>query len=398
MTDRRIAILGAGPIGVEAALFALEHGFEVDLYEKEKPGAHVAQWDHVRLFSPWEMNRSEWGERALREAGHELAPADEFPTGREYLDRYLLPLAKLEKLAAVLHEQTAVLGVSREDAFKGDYIGDSHRSEGPFLLLVEDANGRRYERADIVLDTTGVYDQPRHLGPGGLPALGEEDLDALVERHIPDPLGKERPVYANRATLLVGNGYSAVTSAHLLAQLHENAPDTKVYWLLLDDEPPYPPIPDDPLTARLELSEFGNKAARGHVAGVEPVFGGLRRLERDGEQVHAHVDLLEGEKELAVDRVVANVGYMPDVSLYRELQIHQCYASEGPMKLAAHLLSQQGGAGDCLQQSAGGFETLVNPEPNFYILGAKSYGRNSDFLLKLGFEQIQHVFNNLDDV
>ena len=36
--------------------------------------------------------------------------------------------------------------------------------------------------------------------------------------------------------------------------------------------------------------------------------------------------------------------------------------------------------------------SLRNPEANFFILGAKSYGRNSHFLLKTGFEQVREVF------
>ncbi|MFU8805601.1 MAG: flavoprotein, partial [Bradymonadaceae bacterium] len=89
-----------------------------------------------------------------------------------------------------------------------------------------------------------------------------------------------------------------------------------------------------------------------------------------------------------------NVGYRPDTSIFQELQVHLCYASEGPMKLAATLLSADGG-GDCLAQTSGGVDTLMNPEPNFFVLGAKSYGRNSDFLLKLGLEQIDAIFDTL---
>jgi hypothetical protein len=91
-----------------------------------------------------------------------------------------------------------------------------------------------------------------------------------------------------------------------------------------------------------------------------------------------------------VDRVVANVGYSPDTRLYRELQIHECYASMGPMNLAAALLKHAGA--DCLAIPTQGAAALRNPEPNFFILGAKSYGRNSQFLLRNGFEQVREVF------
>ena len=34
----------------------------------------------------------------------------------------------------------------------------------------------------------------------------------------------------------------------------------------------------------------------------------------------------------------------------------------------------------------------MDVKPNFFIVGAKSYGRNSHFLLRNGFEQIRDVF------
>jgi hypothetical protein len=91
-----------------------------------------------------------------------------------------------------------------------------------------------------------------------------------------------------------------------------------------------------------------------------------------------------------VDRIIANVGFSPNLEMTRELQVHLCYASEGPMALAAALLKQPGA--DCLKVGAQGAETLRTPEPNFYILGVKSYGRGSNFLMRTGFEQIREVF------
>jgi hypothetical protein len=39
----------------------------------------------------------------------------------------------------------------------------------------------------------------------------------------------------------------------------------------------------------------------------------------------------------------------------------------------------------------------MNPEPDFYILGAKSYGRNSQFLVSIGLQQIRDVFSVIHD-
>ncbi|HKD37575.1 MAG TPA: FAD-dependent oxidoreductase, partial [Pirellulales bacterium] len=40
----RIAVLGAGPIGLEAALYARYLGYEVDVYERGRVAEHLLQW------------------------------------------------------------------------------------------------------------------------------------------------------------------------------------------------------------------------------------------------------------------------------------------------------------------------------------------------------------------
>ncbi|MEA2138486.1 MAG: hypothetical protein QOG56_1636, partial [Solirubrobacteraceae bacterium] len=100
-----------------------------------------------------------------------------------------------------------------------------------------------------------------------------------------------------------------------------------------------------------------------------------------------------GPEEVEVDRILALNGGVGDHGLYRQLQVHECYATSGPMNLAATLLGE--GGLDCLAVPAHGAETLRNPEPGFFILGAKSYGRNSRFLLRTGWQQVDDVFRSL---
>ena len=51
---------------------------------------------------------------------------------------------------------------------------------------------------------------------------------------------------------------------------------------------------------------------------------------------------------------------------------------------------------DCLAEASHGPDTLKNPEPNFFVIGEKSYGRNSTFLMRVGWEQVDEVFSLLD--
>ncbi|HVW37886.1 MAG TPA: FAD-dependent oxidoreductase, partial [Pirellulales bacterium] len=43
-TPARIAILGAGPIGLEAALYARYLGYDVDIYERGRAAENLLRW------------------------------------------------------------------------------------------------------------------------------------------------------------------------------------------------------------------------------------------------------------------------------------------------------------------------------------------------------------------
>src|SRR4051812_27761279 len=62
----RIAVLGAGPVGVEAALYAATVGLPDSVFERGRVGEHLRRWGHVRLFSPFGMNSTPLGRARLR--------------------------------------------------------------------------------------------------------------------------------------------------------------------------------------------------------------------------------------------------------------------------------------------------------------------------------------------
>ena len=397
-TKVKVVVIGGGPIGIEAAARAALRGHDVQVLERGRVGEHVRQWGHVEFFSPWSLNRSSWGEAALTEAGVALGSPDDFPTGLDYVTNYLEPLAHIPSLEGRVHEGCEVVAIARDAALKGNHVGGRSAELGPFSLLVRQGDEERYEQADVVIDTTGAYRHPNALGPGGLPAIGESRSSAFIERWVPDALGAQRDAYAGRRTLVVGAGFSAVTSLKLLHELKASEPSTHVSWLILGDDEPYTVLEDDSLPQRAALAAFGNEAAAGLVDGITPLRGSQIRALSPNDDGSLEVSILRdgNAQSFTVDRVVSNVGYRPDLELFRELQVHLCYASEGPMKLAASLLAAGGGGGDCLAQTSAGVETLLNPERDFYVLGAKSYGRNSAFLLRLGHEQVDEIFTMIE--
>jgi hypothetical protein len=383
----RIAILGAGPIGLEAALWGLRLGFDPFLLEQGDVADNVLAWGHVRMFSPWRLNVSALG---LRTLGNPALPWDECPTGREWAERYLLPLART--LRGRVRPGERVLGISRAGTLKGDLIGDPARGTRPFRILATDRAGREWAcEADAVFDCTGTYRVHNWLGDGGIPAPGERAASRLISYDLDDVLGHERPRYRGKRVLLVGAGYSAATSAVALARLAAEVPGTEVLWVARRGAPPIEEISDDPLPERAHLAREANAIAAGaspHVTFVGGAF--VDAIDVIGPELRVHLRLSDRRREERVERILANVGYGPDNSLYRELQVHECYATRGPMKLAAALLGES--SADCLAQTSKGPDVLKNPEPGFFILGMKSYGRNSTFLARIGYAQVREAY------
>ena len=240
----------------------------------------------------------------------------------------------------------------------------------PFRLLVRDGAGReRIETADAVLDCTGTYITPYRLGDGNIPAVGELAARPHIAWGLEDILGEKRAHYANKSIILVGDGYSAASAICALATLAEEANDTWVFWLTRGPRgQPLPRMPNDPLKERDRLATKANSLATrcdGHLEFHPQTV--LDEVICHGPDQGFRVAGRSNGKPVSweVERVIANVGYRADLRISDGLRVND------PIGLP---------------------ET---GEPNYFILGAKSYGRNSGFLLRDGFDQIRRVFATL---
>ncbi len=377
---KRLAIIGAGPIGLEAAVAATERGYEIAIFEQGQVADSVQGWGHVQMFSPFVMNVSTLGTARLRKRGHILPTDIASLTGQAFVEQYLKPLA--DSLAVPVHVAAEVQAIARDGLRKMDEIGMPSRGETPFRLLIRENQRERFEKADLVFDCTGTFRTPNFLGNGGIPALGEEELGEQIFYGIP-----EARRFAGARTLVVGGGHSAATIVRDLAGV-----GAQLTWAVRKCVArPCAQIADDPLRDRERLSTEANRIATqidfrsaASVYAIESNSSGFRvTLQRERIQ-----------EIINVDHVVSATGFRPDLSLGRELQLQTCWATEGTYKLAAALLGEN--AGDCLKVPGLGAETLLHPEPGFFTLGMKSYGRTPDFLIQTGLAQIQSVFQWLD--
>ncbi len=401
-----LAIIGAGPIGMEAASRAALAGLNVVVLEKEAVGHHLSQWGHVRLFSPFRSNHSQWGLELIRAAFPKLSlpPPDSYPTGAEMVETYLKPLARTPQLSGRILEGITVRSVGREGLGKKDLLGKPERSHHPFRLLVEQGGRSSIHRSRSVVDASGVYSCPQYLGNGNIAAPGECEAQQAAPDHfhrqMVDVSGNQRSRFAGRRVLLVGGGYSAATTLEALQKLAETAPRTRVFWVNSSPQTtPYERYRDDPFPYRDQIAALANSLAQRPPSWlsylgssmVDEILSwspqGPFRVVVDGTR--------NGDRkrrEIEVDEIVSHVGFEPDNSIYRQLQVHECYATSGPIKLAASLL---GGSGDCGDQAGPDLDLLRNPEPDFFIVGNKSYGTNSTFLIQQGVTQARLIIDHL---
>src|SRR3954452_19161634 len=324
----RVAILGAGPIGLEAALAAAERGWDFTVFEgADRAGGNVRDWGHVRLFTPWEMNVSDRMRRPFPAA----PPGASLPTGAELAERLLDPLAALPELAPNLRLGTRVDAVAREGLLKHEEIASARRGAHRFRLLVSDADGREsVEHADVVLDCTGTYGQPNALGDGGIPAPGERALEDRIERRLPR-FDREGGEWASRTTLLTGAGHSAQTAARALAELARQAPGTRVIWAVRSNEPAWGAVQGDPLPERARLTEAATELVGGASDAIDARLGYVTEsLSPRGGRIA--VTRRNGQaEEVEVDLVLAPNGGVGDCSISRQLHVHDCYATSAPM-------------------------------------------------------------------
>src|SRR5829696_9096351 len=163
----RVAVIGAGPVGLAAAAHLLARGLQPIVFDAgDAVGASIREWGHVRVFSPWEYDLDPVAVELLERHGWTAPDGDGYPTGTDIVERYLEPLAATPEIADALRLNARVVGVTRAGI---DKLKDAGRDEAPFELVVDEAGVERRYVAASVIDASGTWTRPNPLGAGGLP-------------------------------------------------------------------------------------------------------------------------------------------------------------------------------------------------------------------------------------
>lgn len=381
-----VAVIGAGPVGLAAAAHLLERGIEPLVLEAgDRPAASVREWAHVRLFSPWSEVTDPAAEKLLAPTGWVRPDGASYPTGGDWADRYLQPLA--DALGNRVRLGAKVTGVSRAGR---DRVVDAGRETQPFTVRLRTAGGGE-ERltARAVIDASGTWTTPNPLGADGLPALGEHAAAGRIVRRVPDLRTQAtRDRYAGKRVAVLGSGASAFTALALLAGLAKESPGTHAVWVLRRGlgADTFGGGEADQLPQRGAL---GLRAKAAVDAGHATAVTGFRTcaVERnsDGRLVLAGED---GRRLEPVDEVIALTGFRPDLSFLTELRLGLDERLQAPLRLAPLIDPNVHSCGSVYPH---GVKELSHPEQGVYLTGMKSYGRAPTFLALTGYEQVRSI-------
>ncbi|AZT99689.1 NAD(P)-binding domain-containing protein [Brevibacterium linens] len=389
LADLPVAVIGSGPVGLAAAAQLVRRGIRPLVFEVgSSVAAAVAEWGHIGLFSPWKYNIDVAACGLLAPTGWQEPDGEHLPTGDELIRDYLNPLAETVELRESILTDTRVVAVSRVGL---DRTGTAQRESTPFLVRTQNSDGTTADfQVRAVVDASGTWGSPNPIGQSGLAAPGEVEArrSGFITSPLPDVTGRDREQFAGRRTLVVGGGHSAANTLLALAELRAEVPGTRIGWVLRRADPAsvYGGEDQDGLPARGALGArlrclVEDGAIEVHasttITGFAADGGGTVAAETGGESVTLHAD-----------RVVPAPGFRPDLGFLREIRLDLDPVVEAPQQLGPLIDPEYHSCGTVPPHGA---RALGHPEPDFYIVGMKSYGRAPTFLMYTGYEQVRSV-------
>ncbi|KPN97218.1 NAD(P)-binding domain-containing protein [Lysinibacillus sp. ZYM-1] len=387
-----IVIIGAGPIGLATAAHLVEQNQAFILLEAGREIAHnIRTWGHVTLFSPWRYNINKAAKALLNASGWEEPNLDTLPTGHELIDLYLKPLSELVQIKPNIQLNAKVVGISRQ---LNDKMKTKNRVEQPFIIYIEQENDIRMIEARAVIDATGTWGNPNPANSTGVWLQNEKTLANHIEYGIPD-INTNAKRYANKKIAVIGGGHSAINTLLALAELQEENPATKLVWIMRKKsvEEAYGGEEKDALAARGALGvRIHELVDTGKVEVITPFY--ISQVKKD-ENIHIVGTINREQKVLTgFEELIVNAGNRPDFSINSELCLFIDSTTESVQALAPLIDPNEHSCGTV---RAHGEEILRQPEKDFYIVGAKSYGRAPTFLMATGYEQVRSITAYLSD-
>lgn len=377
-----IAVIGCGPVALEAALYARFLGYGVFVYEQGRIASKLSKTPERIMGRGADQTSgvlcSSLGLAALdaQESPCKLDDTRDV-SSQEYLEHYLLPLARTDLLRDSIGVHSKVCSISRtcSDASLDQDVAT--KSELEFRTLISSKKRGEYVQiADIILDCSGLAKQQGLASGGGL-AVGEQGL-------LPNQSGYwlefgeacQNSLSSTDHVMIWGDDQAACSTILQLATLIETEQIEKVTWIrpkrLSSSNLKYSGVSDTELETCEELvGKLQPKLVQLDAWGIES----LQQVDRTWKVVCQTTD--DETLDLDCSTFINFSDQQRDWSFW-----------PGPPPKPVDYEDSSESAPEAVQKNAllGVFTT----EPHYYLLGEKA---QRNLTLPNAREQIKHLFS-----
>ena len=383
--DLPVVVIGAGPVGLAAAAHLAERGQDFVVLESgPSVAAAIDEWRHVKLFSPWRYDIDTAARRLLQQAGGWTEPdPGVLPTGGDLIDSYLAPLAKTAAAEPTRSDTTPPWSPSPGSGSTGSAppAARTRRSSSGWPTASE-------LLASAVIDAAGTWRRPNVLGGSGIPARGEAAAAARIiaartagrsgprpgpVRRTPDRGRRRRTLGRHHTAGPRRTGRAGARHRGRLGRARRRpGPHLRRRRRRRTPRPRRPRHP----ACRTSSGPAGSNwsAASGSRPSTRPPT--------------AASNWSPAQRRVVADTVVNATGFRPDHGIVGELRLDLDPILGSTRALAPLIDPNQHSCGTVPPH---GVDELAHPEPGYYAVGAKSYGRAPTFLLATGYEQARSV-------
>ena len=357
-------IIGAGPMGLALAARLMKKDIPFLVLEKgSSPGNNMRQWGHVPLFTNWAESVDPLSMELLEERGVSFHLPDSLPRGAEFAKEYL------GRIATIIPDHQ----IQCKAEVSSIQYNSSSKS---FEVRYEDGGDHMMVRSTFLFDASGTWQSPTPLLPH------QDSLLPTPETNIPttEDIGT---IAEESRVAVIGGGHSAMNSLLFLSERKE----LKLCWLIRAEQPRFGKSKVGGKSAQLE-KQIQSLISDGRVElitnfdtqSIEQSDGSFTILSQNGQRV-------EG-----IHKIISNIGFSPDHGLVKNFELRLDDTYDCPFHLSDKI---NPALHSCDSVSYGFQDTLATDLP-YYLIGSKTFGKASNFLLSKGYSILDEMMESID--
>lgn len=361
-----VLIIGAGPIGLAlASRLKLANVAFLILEKGHSVGSNILDWGHVNLFTNWAESVDKLSEQLLNKNGIEINTTDSNPSGSDFVNHYLAKLASIIPDYQIQYN-SEVMSVQYNELESEFAINYSHNS------IIKKVNSK------YVFDASGTWQNPTSL------VKSQAQYQDFICSGIPDMMYVQTLEKASKVAI-VGSGHSAMNS---ILQLSKRK-DLELLWIIRSSQP------------RFGLSKVGGKSRKLENQ-IESLINNddltlVCGFQLDKIQIVNQKLQLESYNEehlSGIHKVISNIGSSPNHNLLKNINLNLDEKYAAPLDLSVKINPS---LHSCDMVSFNLEDTLVT-ESNYFLIGSKTFGKASNFLLSKGYRILDQIMIDVFDL